>query len=48
MRHHAYANFTLIKSQLFQKPGDELDDPDDAAASQNQKVIMIEAAFAII
>lgn len=35
----------LIGGQLFRKAGDELDDPDDQAATQPRRVIMVEAAY---
>lgn len=48
MRHRARTNFILIDGQLFRKAGDELDDPDKAAASTDRRVIMVEAAYTII
>ena len=38
----------LVGSQLYRKPGDELDDPDDQAASQPRHVIMVEVAYSVI
>ena len=39
MRHRARTNFTLIKGQIFRKAGDELDNPDEAAASTDQILV---------
>ena len=48
LKKRAATKFMLVDGQLYRQPGDELDAPDDQAANQPRKVIMLEAAFVTI